>query len=189
MFSMLGASALLPFLPMAPVQILFNNLLYDFRRPRSRPTTSTREYLAQPRRWDIEQHRPLHARASDRFSSHLRLRDVRRRWLGCSARSPTPALFQTGWFVESLLSQTLIVHVIRTGKIPFVESRPSRTLLWMTVAICGFGAWLPFSPLAGWLGLERLPLRYWPMLAAILVGYLTLTQLVKTWAIRRFRLE
>jgi Mg2+-importing ATPase len=98
-----------------------------------------------------------------------------------------PALFQTGWFVESLLSQTLIVHVIRTGKIPFVESRPSNTLLAMTIAICALGAWLPFSPLASWLGLTRLPAGYWPVLAAIIVGYLLLTQLVKAWVIRRFR--
>jgi len=98
------------------------------------------------------------------------------------------ALFQTGWFVESLLSQTLIVHVIRTGRIPFVQSRPSRTLLLMTVVVCAVGVWLPFSPLAPALGMTRLPAGYWWALAAILASYLALTQLVKTWAIRRFEL-
>ncbi len=78
--------------------------------------------------------------------------------------------------------------MIRTGRIPFVESRPSRTLLAMTVAICAVGVWLPFSPLAPALGLTQLPSGYWWALVAILAGYLTLTQLVKTWAIRRFDL-
>jgi Mg2+-importing ATPase len=92
------------------------------------------------------------------------------------------------WFVESLLSQTLIVHVIRTGRVPFLQSKPSRTLLVMTVAVCALGVWLPFSPFATALGLTRLPVGYWWALAALLAGYLTLTQLVKNWAQRRLDL-
>jgi Mg2+-importing ATPase len=98
------------------------------------------------------------------------------------------ALFQTGWFVESLVSQTLIVHVIRTGKIPFVQSRPSAALLAMTVGICALGVWLPFSPFAPALGLVALPLRYLALLALLLAGYLALTQVVKSWLVRRFPL-
>ncbi len=187
MFSMLGASALLPFLPMTPVQILFNNLLYDLSQTALATDNVDAEYLAMPRRWDVSGIGRYMVCIGPLSSIFDYVTFGVLAWaFGALA---DPALFQTGWFVESLLSQTLVVHVIRTGKIPFVESRPSRALLLMTVAICGFGAWLPFSPLAGWLGLERLPLQYWPMLAAIVVGYLTLTQLVKTWAIRRFRLE
>ena len=100
-----------------------------------------------------------------------------------------PALFQTGWFVESLLSQTLIVHVIRPARIPFVDSRPSLTLLLMSVAVALFGMWLPFSPVAAELGLVPLPIGYWVALAASLAAYATLTQIVKTWVARRFRLD
>ena len=99
------------------------------------------------------------------------------------------ALFQTGWFVESLLSQTLIVHVIRTGRIPFIESRPSFPLLVTTLAICIFGVWLPTSPLAGALGMTQLPHAYWLALLGILGAYMLLTQLVKSWLIRKFGLS
>ncbi|WP_448510304.1 cation transporting ATPase C-terminal domain-containing protein [Immundisolibacter sp.] len=83
-----------------------------------------------------------------------------------------PELFHTGWFVESLLSQTLIVHVIRTGKIPFLESRASFPLLVTTVAICCVGIWLPYSSLAVSLGFTALPGAYWPLLLLILAGYI-----------------
>ena len=98
-------------------------------------------------------------------------------------------LFQTGWFVESLLSQTLIVHVIRIGRIPFVQSKASFPLLVTTTAICLVGLWLPSSPFAHALGLTALPHGYWLALTAILGGYVLLTQLVKTWLIRRFGLN
>jgi Mg2+-importing ATPase len=100
-----------------------------------------------------------------------------------------PGLFQSGWFVESLLSQTLIVHVIRTGKIPFIQSKASVPLLVMTGVICAIGVALPYSQFAHALDLVALPLRYWLALAAILLAYMTLTQLVKTWLIRRFGLS
>jgi Mg2+-importing ATPase len=99
------------------------------------------------------------------------------------------ALFQTGWFVESLLSQTLIVHVIRTGKVPFVQSRASLPLVMTTVAICLVGVWLPYSPFATALGFTPLPPGYWIALAVLLAAYLTTTQLVKGWLTRRFGLD
>jgi Mg2+-importing ATPase len=187
MFSMIGASALLPFLPMAPVQILFNNLLYDLSQTAVATDSVDAEYLAQPRRWDISGIGRYMVCIGPLSSIFDYITFGVMAW-GFGALA-NPALFQTGWFVESLLSQTLIVHVIRTGRIPFVESRPSNTLLWMTLAICALGAWLPFSPFANWLGLTGLPAVYWPVLVAILVSYLTLTQFVKAWAIRRFRLD
>jgi Mg2+-importing ATPase len=97
-----------------------------------------------------------------------------------------PALFHTGWFIESLFTQTLIIHVIRTNKIPFIQSRASRPLILSSVAVVAVGAWLTVSPLAGALGLVRLPASYWLYLAAILTCYLLLTQWVKSWFYRRF---
>jgi P-type Mg2+ transporter len=95
------------------------------------------------------------------------------------------ALFQTGWFVESLLTQTLIIHVIRTNKIPFIQSRASWQLIITTGAIMLVGMWLPSSPIGLWLGLVPLPLLYWPLLLLTLVSYVVLTQGVKVWLIRR----
>jgi Mg2+-importing ATPase len=99
------------------------------------------------------------------------------------------ALFHTGWFIESLFTQTLIIHVIRTNKIPFIQSRASLPLILSSLAIVAFGAWLPSSFLAGALGFVPLPLLYWPLLAAILLCYMVLTQLVKVWFIRRYAID
>ena len=187
MFSMVGASALLPFLPMAPVQILFNNLLYDISQTAIATDNVDPEYLARPRRWDIGGIGRYMLCIGPLSSVFDYVTFGVMAW-GFGALAD-PALFQTGWFVESLLSQTLIVHVIRTSRVPFVESRPSRTLVAMTLGVCAFGVWLPYSPIANWLGLLRPPNAYWLALVAILVAYLTLTQIVKAWAIRRFRLE
>ncbi len=99
------------------------------------------------------------------------------------------SLFQTGWFVESLLSQTLIVHVIRTGKIPFLQSQASGALIGTTTAICLLGLWLPVSHFAPALDLVPLPREYLLALLGILAAYLLVTQLVKTWLVRRFGLS
>jgi Mg2+-importing ATPase len=95
------------------------------------------------------------------------------------------SLFQTGWFVESLLTQTLIIHVIRTNRIPFLQSWASWPLIVTTAVIMGLGAWLPFSPLGPAFGFTPLPLLYWPLLAVTLLGYVLLTQAVKTWLFRK----
>jgi Mg2+-importing ATPase len=97
-----------------------------------------------------------------------------------------PALLHTGWFVESLFTQTLIIHVIRTNKIPFIESRASWPLIVSSLIIVAFGAWLTVSPLADTLGFVPLPSQFWLLLAVMLVCYVILTQVVKTWFIRRF---
>ena len=186
MFSVLGASAFLPFLPMAPVQILVNNLLYDFSQTTVATDTVDEDYLKQPRQWDIGNIGrfmlfigPISSLFDYvTFGVLLYFFDA---W-------HNEALFQTGWFVESLLSQTLIVHVIRTGKFPFVQSKPSFPLLVTTIGICLLGLWLPNSPFAHALGLTPLPHAYLMALLGILVGYMLLTQLVKAWLIRRFGL-
>jgi Mg2+-importing ATPase len=186
MFSVLGASAFLPFLPMAAVQILLNNLLYDFSQTSVATDEVDKDYLAQPRQWDMK--------AIARFvlcigpiSSIFDYATFALMWFVFKANAPEHAtLFQTGWFVESLLSQTLIVHVIRTGKLPFVESRASLPLTITGVIICVIGALLPYSPFADKFGFAPLPGMYWLYLAVILVAYLALTQFVKARLIRRF---
>jgi Mg2+-importing ATPase len=187
MFSVVGASALLPFVPMAPVQILVNNLLYDVSQTAVATDNVDPEYVARPRRWDISGV-GRYMLCIGPLSSLFDYATFGVLAWGFDGLHDS-ALFQTGWFVESLLSQTLIVHVIRTGRLPFLESRPSRTLVAMTLAICAFGVALPFSPLAPALGMVPLPMGYLAVLVALLVGYLALTQLVKAWAIRRFRLD
>jgi len=102
----------------------------------------------------------------------------------------TPAhqsLFQSGWFIEGLLSQTLIVHMIRTEKIPFIESWATWPVIALTALIMAIGIWIPFSPFAHALGLQPLPGVYFIYLTLILICYSILTQLVKVWYIRRFR--
>jgi Mg2+-importing ATPase len=94
-------------------------------------------------------------------------------------------LFQTGWFVESLMTQTLIIHVIRTNKIPFIQSRASWPLTVTTLSIMALGVWLPYSPLASSLGLTGLPRLYWPILLLTLLAYVGLTQVIKVWLLRK----
>jgi Mg2+-importing ATPase len=97
-----------------------------------------------------------------------------------------PALFQTGWFVESLLTQTLIIHIIRTSKIPFIQSRASLPLITTTLVICAIGIALPMTGLGATLGFEPLPALYWPIIAGFLLSYAILTHFVKTWFFRRW---
>jgi P-type Mg2+ transporter len=187
MFSVLGASAFLPFLPMAPVQILFNNLLYDFSQTAVATDNVDKEYLEKPRKWDvgnIGRFMLFIGPISSLFDyvTFFTLLHFFGAW-------NNPAFFQSAWFVESLLSQTLIVHVIRTGKIPFVQSQASAALMGTTTAICLLGLWLPVSHFAPALNLVPLPHEFLLALVAILAAYLLLTQFVKTWLIKRFGLS
>jgi len=185
MFSVLGASAFLPFLPMAPIQVLTNNLLYDFSQVPIPADAVDEEQLTRPQPWDIGQIKRfilLIGPISSIFDYTTFF--VMIRVFDCWAPSSAP-LFQSGWFVESLMTQTLIIHVIRTNKIPFLQSRSSWTLTMTTVAIMAIGMWLPFSPLAPALGFARLPSKYWWFLAATLLGYVALTQLVKRWLLSK----
>ncbi len=187
MFSVLGASAFLPFLPMAPVQILVNNLLYDFSQTTVATDEVDDEYLRKPRQWDIGNisRFMIYIGPISSLFDYVTFGTL----IYFFGAWGNEAMFQTGWFVESLLSQTLIVHVIRTGRIPFIESRPSFPLLVTTIAICLAGIWLPTSPFASALGMTALPGGYWLALAGILISYMLLTQVAKTWLIRRFGLN
>jgi Mg2+-importing ATPase len=95
------------------------------------------------------------------------------------------SVFQTGWFVESLMTQTLIIHVIRTNKIPFIQSRASVPLTLTTLCVMAFGIWLPYSPVGSSLGFTHLPALYWPILELTLLAYVSLTQVVKVWLLRK----
>ena len=107
-------------------------------------------------------------------------------WFVFKAVDPSHAsLFQTGWFVESLLTQTLIIHVIRTNRLPFVQSRASLSLTMTSLAIMAIGIWLPFSPFAHALGFSELPHLYWPLLLLTLFTYVFLTQSVKVWLLKK----
>lgn len=188
MFSVLGASAWLPFLPMAPIQVLTNNLLYDISQSAIPSDEVDREELMQPRRWEIGNIARFMVLVGP-ISSVFDYATFALMFYVFKAQAPEQAaLFHTGWFVESLLSQTLIIHIIRTGRLPFVQSRASKALLGTTLGVCALGVVLPYSPLASSLGLVALPWGYWPALAAILLSYLALTTLLTRWLRRRFAL-
>ncbi len=184
MFSVVGASIFLPFLPMLPIQVLLNNLLYDFSQTTIPTDTVDDEWLAKPRKWalgDIRRFIVFIGPISSIFDylTYGIMLFVFNAWTN-------PDLFHTGWFIESLFTQTLIIHVIRTNKIPFLQSRASGALILTSLLIVALGAWLTVSPFANALGLVTLPALYWPLLLGMLVSYVILTQLVKVWFIRRF---
>ena len=184
MFSVLGASIFLPFLPMAPIQVLTNNLLYDFSQTTIPTDRVDADYLLTPRKWEIANLLrfmvfigPISSIFD--YATFFLMLHVFHAWRN-------PSLFQTGWFVESLLTQTLIIHIIRTAKIPFFQSRASLPLIATTVVICAIGAAIPYSWLGRMLGFQPLPGLYWPFIASFLAAYAVLTHLVKSWFIRRW---
>ena len=185
MFSVLGASAFLPFVPMAPIQVLTNNLLYDFSQIAIPTDSVDEEQIAHPRPWaigEIQRFILFIGPISSLFDYSTFF--VLLHFFGCWDPSRA-SLFQTGWFLESLVTQTLVIHVIRTNRIPFLQSRPSPQLVMTTLLILALGAWLPYSPLAPALGFTPLPVGYWPFLLATQAAYLIVTQGVKRWLQRR----
>jgi len=206
MFSVLGASAWFPFLPMQPLQILTNNLLYDFSQVPIPTDNVGQQYIAKPRPWNIGEIAKFIlfiGPISSVFDyttfcvmwfifkcNNLGLLpppELAAHFAGVTDPDKTyaAALFNTGWFVESIMTQTLIIHVIRTNLIPFIQSRASWQLTMTTVVIMGVGAYLPYSPLAAVLGFVPLPVLFWPILLVTLLCYVTLTQIIKTWLIRK----
>jgi len=185
MFSVLGASAFLPYIPMAPIQVLTNNLLYDFSQVPIPTDAVDEEQVARPRPWNIGEITrfilfigPISS-IFDYTTFFVML------WVFKCWDPSRASVFQTGWFVESLMTQTLIIHVIRTNKIPFLQSRASWPLTVTTLSIMAFGMWLPYSPLASSLGLTHLPWMYWPILMLTLLSYVLLTQTMKVWLLRK----
>jgi len=184
MFSVLGASIILPFLPMAPIQVLTNNLLYDFSQTAIPTDNVDDDYLQMPRKWDIGNITKfmLFIGPISSIFDYVTYFSM----LYLFAAWDKPSLFQTGWFVESLLTQTLIIHIIRTAKVPFFESRASIPLIMTTIVICTIGIALPSTVVGTSLGFVPLPPLYWPVVVLILTSYAILTHLVKTWFVRRW---
>ena len=212
MFSVLGASAWFPFLPMQPLQILTNNLLYDFSQVPIPTDNVGAQYIAKPRPWNIGEIAKFIVFIGP-ISSIFDYTTFCLMWFyfKCNTiKGMTPqtylaqygvdltrygddwfnhthqaALFNSGWFVESIMTQTLIIHVIRTSQIPFIQSRASWQLTMTSILIMAIGAYLPFSPLANYLGFSPLPWQFWPFLLGTLLCYVTLTQLIKMWMVKK----
>jgi len=197
MFSVVGASYLLPFLPMLPVQILTNNLLYDFSQTGIPTDRVDEELVDKPLKWNIDNIKRFMVWVGP-ISSIFDYATFALMWFffHCSdylnpattavQKESLASLFQTGWFVESLLTQTLIVHIIRTRRIPFFESRASIHMTMTTLLIMAIGAWLPYSPFAADLGMVPLPPVYWLWIGLFLTTYAVLTHIVKSWFFNRY---
>ena len=185
MFSVLGASAFLPFLPMLPIQVLTNNLLYDLSQVPIPSDAVDEEQVARPRPWNIDEIKrfvlfigPISS-IFDYTTFFVML------WIFKCWDPARASVFQTGWFVESLVTQTLIIHVIRTNKIPFLQSRASLALTLTSVSVIALGIFLPYSPIASSLGFTPLPPLYWPLLLLTVLAYMLLTQGTKSWLLRK----
>lgn len=185
-FSVLVASAFLPFLPMLPIHLLIQNLLYDVSQVAIPFDNVDDEQIAKPQRWnpaDLGRFMVFFGPISSIFDI---MTFCVMWWVFQANAAEHQTLFQSGWFVVGLLSQTLIVHMIRTRRIPFFQSRAAWPLMIMTLVVMALGIALPFSPLADYLHLQALPLSYFPWLVLILGGYMTLTQGVKGIYSRRY---
>ncbi|MEM5441741.1 magnesium-translocating P-type ATPase [Serratia marcescens] len=185
-FSVLVASAFIPFLPMLAIHLLIQNLMYDISQLSLPWDKMDKEFLRKPRKWD--------SKNIGRFmlwigptSSIFDITTYALMWYVFAANSVEhQALFQSGWFIEGLLSQTLVVHMLRTQKIPFIQSTAALPVLLTTGLVMVLGIYIPFSPLGALVGLQPLPWEYFPWLAATLVSYCVVAQLMKRFYIRRF---
>src|SRR5574344_1821259 len=187
LLSMLGASILLPFLPMLPIQILSQNMLYDISQTAIPWDRMDEDFIRKPKVWN--------AKGISKFmffmgpvSSIFDYATFALMFFVFAARTPIhQCLFQTGWFVEGLLSQVLVVHIIRTSKIPFIQSRAALPVFCMTTIIMLAGITIPYTPLGTALKMTPLPATYFVYLMAILLAYCMLAQLVKRYFIRKYK--
>ncbi|MEN8266240.1 magnesium-translocating P-type ATPase [Acinetobacter baumannii] len=185
-FSVLIASAFIPFLPMLPIHLLIQNLLYDVSQIVIPFDNVDEELIAKLQRWQPEEVGRFMV-VFGPISSIFDMITFGLMWFVFSANTPEhQTLFQSGWFVVGLLTQTLIVHMIRTAQIPFIQSRAATPLLIMTAVIMCIGIFLPMGPLASYLKLQALPLSYFLYLPVILGAYMCVTQWVKKIYIRRY---
>jgi len=185
MISMTGASLILPFLPMLPIQILLNNLLYDISQIAIPSDNIDKEYLMKSRPWNVAYIKKFMLFIGP-VSSIFDFATFGVLWFVFHAQQP---LFNTGWFLESLCTQTLVIHIIRTGKIPFIESKPSQLLIFTSIYIVTIGLIVPFIPLGKYFGFVQPPALYFLVLFIIVAIYLCLVQYVKSWFIKRYSYE
>jgi Mg2+-importing ATPase len=182
MFSMTGGSMFLPFLPMLPIQILLNNFLYDLSQVAIPSDRVDSEYLVKPRPWNVQYIKKFMIIIGPISSIY----DFLTYGVMLFVFHASPQLFHTGWFIESLCTQTLVIHVIRTGKVPFLESWPSKFLILTSIFIITIGILIPFSPLAKPFGFVVPPTLYFVILFFMVITYLLLVQVVKNWFIKRY---
>jgi Mg2+-importing ATPase len=182
MFSVAGASLFLKFLPMLPVQILLNNILYDVSQS-TIPTDNVDEsYIQSPKKWDIEYIKKF----ITVFGPISSLFDFLTFFILLVVFAADASLFQTAWFIESICTQTLVIFVIRTRLVPFYDSRPSRPLIISTVLIVLVACILPFTVIGNLFGFVRPPLIFYGVMAGLVVGYIILVELVKRWFYRKY---
>jgi len=185
MFSMTGGIMFLPFLPMLPIQILLNNFLYDVSQIAIPTDDVDSDYISKPRPWNVGYIKKFMFIIGPISSIY----DFLTYGVMLFIFHANAELFHTGWFIESLCTQTLVIHIIRTGKIPFIESRPSRFLVLMSIMIVTIGIGIPFSPLARHFGFVAPPPAYFIALFLMVSTYLVLVQIVKKWFIKKFGYE
>jgi len=185
MISMTGASILLPFLPMLPIQVLLNNFLYDISQVSIPSDNVDKEYLLKSRPWNIDYIRKF----IFFFGPISSVFDFITYGILLFIFHSSEALFHTGWFLESLCTQTFVIHIIRTGKIPFIESRPSQFLAFTSIYIATIGIIIPFTPLGRYFGFVIPPFSYFLVLFLITITYLFSVQSVKNWFIKKYGYE
>lgn len=182
MLSMTGASLFLPFLPMAPIQILLNNFLYDLSQIAIPTDEVDKEYLMKPRQWNVD--------AIKKFMIIIgpisSIFDFATYGVLLFVFHASQSVFHTGWFLESLCTQTLVIHIIRTGKVPFIESKPSRFLVLTSILIITIGCLIPFSPLARPFAFAVPPPHYFSALLIIVAAYLAAVYIGKNWFIKKY---
>jgi Mg2+-importing ATPase len=182
MFSVAGASLFLPFLPMLPIQILLNNLLYDISQSTIPTDNVDNSYLNSPKRWDMAFIRKF----ITVFGPISSVFDFLTFFILLFIFNAQASLFQTAWFIESICTQTLIIFVIRTRVVPFYRSRPSKLLVGSTFLIVSVACILPFTVLGSIFGFVHPPLSFFGMLAGLVIGYLILVEIAKRWFYRKY---
>ncbi len=182
MLSMTGASIFLPFLPMLPIQILLNNLLYDLSQIAIPTDHVDEDYLADPKPWDID----FIKKFMIVFGPVSSIFDFITYGVLLFLFHASPSFFHTGWFLESLATQTLVIHVIRTSKMPFLESWPSKLLALASIFIIIVGFSIALSPVGVWFGFVNVPNAYFGALLVIVSAYLVLAQVVKRLFVKRY---
>ena len=182
MFSVLGAVLYVPFLPMLPIQIMFNNVLYDFSQVTIPSDHVDREYIQRPKRWDMK----FLKRFMLIFGPISSVFDLLTYFLLYGVFHAPAAVFQTGWFMESLATQTLVIHVIRTKRTPFLQSIASPWLLFSTAACVAIGWAIPYTRIGAFFGFEPLPAKIALVIAGLVIVYLFVVEMVKRWFYKKY---
>jgi len=187
-FSVLIASAWLPFLPMLPIHLLTLNLIYDISQIAIPWDNVDADFIEKPRNW-VATGLAKYMIFIGPVSSIFDITTFIFMWFYYGCQTPAQqTLFQSCWFVESLITQTIIIHMIRSDKIAFIQTNASVVVYSFTTVLVAFGLYLPNSFLAKPLSMESIPVYIWPYLVGVTLLYSFLTQLVKMWFIRHFKI-